>query len=153
LFERFDPGARRVVVEAQEQSRLLDHDHIGTEHLLLGLVLEANGIAARALRELDVSVEAVAAQVDEVVGRGGGAAGLIPFTANTKDAFERAHREAKKAGSTKIKTEHLLLGIVSKPRVPGRRDSAANRVLRNLGVDRLRVRRKVEELGYGHLGG
>jgi ATP-dependent Clp protease ATP-binding subunit ClpC len=113
MFERFTDRARRVVVLAQEEARLLDHDYIGTEHLLLGLAAEEEGIAARALAELGIDLETVRREVEEVVGRGDTTpSGHIPFTRRAKKALESSLREAQGLGHDHIGTEHILLGIV-----------------------------------------
>jgi ATP-dependent Clp protease ATP-binding subunit ClpC len=113
MFERFTDRGRRVVVLAQEESRLLGHDHIGTEHLLLGLVAEKKGIAAAALAVLGIDLETARSEVEEVVGRGDEMArGHIPFTPRAKKALESSLREALDVGHDHIGTEHILLGIV-----------------------------------------
>jgi ATP-dependent Clp protease ATP-binding subunit ClpC len=113
MFERFTDRARRVVVLAQEEARLLDHGYIGTEHLLLGLVAEKEGIAAGALVELGIDLETARREVEEVVGRGAEVpSGHIPFTRRAKKALESSLREALDLGHDHIGTEHILLGIV-----------------------------------------
>jgi ATP-dependent Clp protease ATP-binding subunit ClpA len=113
LFERFTDRARRVVVLAQEESRMLNHNYIGTEHLLLGLIHEGKGIAAKALASLDVSLEAVRSQVEEIVGRGNAApSGHIPFTPRAKKVLELSLRESRRLGHSYIGTEHILLGLI-----------------------------------------
>ena len=113
MFERFTERARQVVVLAQEEARMLDHNYIGTEHLLLGLIHEGEGIAALALASLDITLEAVRQQVEEIIGRGQQApSGHIPFTPRAKKILELSLREALKLGSEVIGTEHLLLGLV-----------------------------------------
>src|SRR6202050_1206469 len=111
MFERFTDRARRVVVLAQEEARMLNHDYIGTEHILLGLVHEGQGMAAKALESLGISLEAVRQQVQEIVGRGQQAArsGHIPFTPQAKKTLELAFREAVQLGHNYIGTEHILL--------------------------------------------
>jgi ATP-dependent Clp protease ATP-binding subunit ClpC len=113
MFERFTDPARRVVVLAQEQARLLNHNYIGTEHLLLGLLREGDGVAAKALRALGISLEAVRAQVEATVGQGLRApTGHIPFTPRAKQVLEVSLREALQLGHSSIDTEHILLGIL-----------------------------------------
>jgi ATP-dependent Clp protease ATP-binding subunit ClpC len=113
MFERFTDRARRVVVLAQEESRLLGHNYIGTEHLLLGLLAEREGVAARALQSLDITLDAAREQVKEIIGPGAQEPrGHIPFTPRAKKILELSLREALKLGSEVIGTEHLLLGLV-----------------------------------------
>jgi ATP-dependent Clp protease ATP-binding subunit ClpC len=113
MFERFTERARRVVVLAQEESRLLGHNYIGTEHLLLGLLAERTGVAARALESLDITLDAAREQVKEIIGPGPQEArGHIPFTPRAKKILELSLREALKLGSEVISTEHLLLGLI-----------------------------------------
>jgi ATP-dependent Clp protease ATP-binding subunit ClpC len=113
MFERFTDRARRVVVLAQEESRLLGHNYIGTEHLLLGLLAERAGVAARALQSLDITLDAAREQVKEIIGPGAQEPrGHIPFTPRAKKILELSLREALKLGSEVIGTEHLLLGLV-----------------------------------------
>ena len=123
---------------AQEEARLLDHDHIGTEHVLLGLLHEGEGVAARALGELGVSLEAVRAQVQEAVGEGGSPpVGHIPFTPRAKKVLELSLREALDLGHAYIGTEHLLLGLVREGQ------GVAAQVLVRLGADLPLVRQHV----------
>ena len=113
MFERFTDRARRVVVLAQEEARALNHDYIGTEHILLGLIHEGEGIAARALESLNISLEAVHQQVEQMIGRGLAApTGHIPFTPRAKKVLELSFREALQLGHNYIGTEHILLGLV-----------------------------------------
>ena len=113
MFERFTEKARQVVVLAQDEAQALGHNYIGTEHLLLGLLREREGLAARVLHSLDVTVEEVRAQVARIVGRGDEVrAGMIPFTPRAKKALELALREAQALGHNYIGTEHVLLGLV-----------------------------------------
>src|SRR5438128_7915652 len=114
MFERFTDRARRVVVLAQEEARMLSHNYIGTEHILLGLIHEGDGIAAKALESLGVSLEAVRAQVEEIIGQGQQApSGHIPFTPRAKKVLELSLREALRLGHNYIGTEHLLLGLLA----------------------------------------
>ncbi len=148
MFERFTDRARRVVVLAQEEARLLDHNYIGTEHVLLGLIHEADGVAALALSSLGVSLEAVRAQVLSRIGRGEKAPDVhIPFTPRAKQVLTLAHREALNLGAGYIGTEHLLLGIMREP------DGVGAQVLSDLGADADSVRTKVLELITGHAAG
>jgi ATP-dependent Clp protease ATP-binding subunit ClpC len=113
MFERFTDRARRVVVLAQEEARHLDHNYIGTEHILLGLIHEGEGVAARALTELDISLEAVRTKVQEMIGHGDEApTGHIPFTPRAKKVLELSLREALALKHRHIGTEHLLLGLI-----------------------------------------
>jgi ATP-dependent Clp protease ATP-binding subunit ClpC len=113
MFERFTDGARRVVVLAQEEAMLLNHNYIGTEHLLLGLIHEDEGVAARALQSLDVSLDAVRTEVREIIGEGTAPPmGHIPFTPRAKKVLELSLREALQLGHNYIGTEHILLGLV-----------------------------------------
>ena len=144
MFERFTDRARRVVVLAQEESRLLDHNYIGTEHILLGLIHEGDGVAATALESLHISTRAVRARVEEIVGRGGSApSGHIPFTPRAKKVLELSLREALQLGHNYIGTEHILLGLIREG------DGVAAQVLVDLGADLPTVRRRVVELLAG----
>ena len=141
MFERFTDRARRVVVLAQEEARLLNHNYIGTEHLLLGLIHEGEGIAAEALQSLGISLEAVRAQVEEIIGQGQSApTGHIPFTPRAKKVFELSLREALQLGHNYIGTEHLLLGLIREG------EGVAAQVLVKLGADLARVRQQVVQL-------
>jgi hypothetical protein len=147
MFERFTDRARRVVVLAQEEARLLNHDHIGTEHILLGLVHEGDGVAARALTELGISLEAVRAEVEEIIGRGTEpAGGQIPFTPRAKKVLELSLREAMALGHNYIGTEHILLGLIREG------EGVAAQVLAKLGASQDRVRRQVVQLLSGYAG-
>jgi hypothetical protein len=113
MFERFTDRGRRTVVLAQEEARLLDHNYIGTEHLLLGLVREGEGVAAKALASFGISLEAVRQRVEEIIGRGQQPpSGHIPFTARAKKVLELSAREADALGHSYVSTEHLLLGLL-----------------------------------------
>ena len=147
MFERFTDRARRVVVLAQEEARLLNHDYIGTEHILLGLVHEEQGVAARALTELDISLEAVRAEVKEIVGQGKSApTGHIPFTPRAKKVLELSLREAIQLGHNYIGTEHILLGVIREG------EGVAAQVLIKLGAGLDRVRQVVVQLQAGYAG-
>jgi hypothetical protein len=139
MFERFTNRGRRVVVLAQEEARLLNHNYIGTEHLLLGLIHEAEGVAAKALESLGISLEAVRAQVEEIIGQGETApGGHIPFTPRAKKVLELSLREANQLGHNYIGTEHILLGLVREG------EGVAAQVLVKLGGgDLARVRHAV----------
>jgi hypothetical protein len=146
MFERFTDRARRVVVLAQEEARLLDHNYIGTEHILLGLIHEEEGIAAQALEALEISLDEVRAQVEEIIGRGPTEpAGHIPFTPRAKKVLEYSLREALQLGHNYIGTEHILLGLIREG------EGVAAQVLVELGADLSRVRQQVIQLlsGYG----
>jgi hypothetical protein len=141
MFERFTDRARRAVVLAQEEARLLDHDYIGTEHLLLGLAREREGVAAKALESLGISLEAVRAQVEGIIGRGQMTSGAqIPFTPRAKKVLELALRESRSLGHGYIGTEHILLGLVREG------EGVAAQVLVTLGADLSRVRQQVVQL-------
>jgi ATP-dependent Clp protease ATP-binding subunit ClpC len=147
VFERFTDRARRVVVLAQEEARMLNHNYLGTEHILLGLVHEGEGVAARALESLGISLQAVRQQVEEIIGRGQQAPpGHIPFTPRAKKAVELARREANDLGHNYIGTEHILLGLVREG------EGVAAQVLVNLGADFSRVRQQVIQLLHGYQG-
>jgi hypothetical protein len=138
VFERFTDQARRVVVLAQEEARLLNHNYIGTEHILLGLVHDDEGIAARALQSLDIELNTVRAEVEEIIGHGTEApSGHIPFTRRAKKVLELSLREALQLGHNYIGTEHILLGLVREGQ------GVAAEVLVKLGADLSRVRRQV----------
>jgi ATP-dependent Clp protease ATP-binding subunit ClpC len=148
MFERFTDEARRVVVLAQEEARLLYHNYIGTEHLLLGLAHEGQGVAAKALESLGISLEAVRAQVEEIIGQGQSApVGHIPFTPRAKKVFELSLREALQLGHNYIGTEHILLGLVREG------EGVAAQVLVKLGAGLPRVRQQVIQLLSGYAGG
>jgi Clp amino terminal domain, pathogenicity island component len=141
MFERFTDRARRVVVLAQEEARHLDHNYIGTEHILLGLIHEGEGVAARALTALDISLEAVRVQVVEIVGHGSDApSGHIPFTPRAKKVLELSLREALALNHNYIGTEHILLGLVREG------GGVAAQVLVKEGGSLTRVRQAVVQL-------
>jgi len=147
MFERFTDRARRVVVLAQEEARMLSHNYIGTEHILLGLIHEGEGVAAKALESLGISLEAVRAQVEEIIGQGQQApSGHIPFTPRAKKVLELSLREALQFGHNYIGTEHILLGLIRE----GEGDAA--QVLVKLGADLNRVRQQVIQLLSGFQG-
>jgi len=147
LFERFTDRARRVVVLAQEEARLLNHSYIGTEHILLGLIHEGEGVAAKALESLGISLEAVRAQVEEIIGQGGSSpSGHIPFTPRAKKVLELSLREALQLGHNYIGTEHILLGLIREG------EGVAAQVLVKLGADLARVRQQVIQLLSGYQG-
>ena len=147
MFERFTDRARRVVVLAQEEARMLGHNYIGTEHLLLGLIHEGEGVAAKALESLGISLEAVRQQVQEVIGQGQQApSGHIPFTPRAKTVLELTSREARQLGHNYIGTEHILLGLIREG------EGVAAQVLVKLGADLNRVRQQVIQLLHGYQG-
>jgi ATP-dependent Clp protease ATP-binding subunit ClpC len=147
LFERFTDRARRVVVLAQEEARLLNHNYIGTEHILLGLIHEGEGVAAKALESLGISLEAVRSQVEEIIGQGGSSpSGHIPFTPRAKKVLELSLREALQLGHNYIGTEHILLGLIREG------EGVAAQVLVKLGADLSRVRQQVIQLLSGYSG-
>ena len=144
MFERFTDRARRVVVLAQEEARMLNHDYIGTEHILLGLIHEGEGVAAKALESLGISLEAVRQQVEEIIGQGQQApSGHIPFTPRAKKVLELSLREALQLGHNYIGTEHILLGLIREG------EGVAAQVLVKLGADLNRVRQQVIQLVHG----
>jgi len=147
VFERFTDRARRVVVLAQEEARMLNHSYIGTEHILLGLIHEGEGVAARALEGLDISLEDLRAEIEETVGHGQTMPyAHIPFTPRAKKALELSLREALELGHNYIGTEHILLGLVAL------REGVAAQALISRGLSLGSVREKVLALleGYVH---
>jgi len=147
MFERFTDRARRVVVLAQEEARMLSHNYIGTEHILLGLIHEGEGVAAKSLESLGISLEAVRAQVEEIIGQGQQApSGHIPFTPRAKKVLELSLREALQLGHNYIGTEHILLGLIREG------EGVAAQVLVKLGADLNRVRQQVIQLLSGFQG-
>jgi len=147
VFERFTDRARRVLILAQEEARLLNHSFIGTEHILLGLLAEGEGVAAKALEQLDISLEAARQKVEDIVVLSGTAPmGSPPFTPRAKKVLELSYRESLQLGHDFIGTEHLLLGLVSEG------EGVGAQVLVSLGADLARVRQKVIELLSGYQG-
>jgi ATP-dependent Clp protease ATP-binding subunit ClpC len=145
MFERFTDEARRIVVLAQEEARRLDHDYIGTEHILLGLIREGDGIAARAMGFFEISLDAARQQVEALIGRGQQApSGHIPFTPRAKKVLELSLRESLQLGYSYIGTEHILLGLIREG------DGVAAQVLVRLGGDLNRVRHEVIRLLPAH---
>ena len=145
MFERFTDRARRVVVLAQEEARMLNHNYIGTEHILLGLIHEGEGVAAKALESLNISLEAVRQQVEEIIGQGQATTrGHIPFTSRAKKVLELALREALQLGHNYIGTEHILLGLIREG------EGVAAQVLQSLGVDLNRAWQAVIQLLAGY---
>jgi ATP-dependent Clp protease ATP-binding subunit ClpC len=143
VFERFTERARNVVVFAQEESRALGHDYIGTEHILLGLLREKDGLAAHVLETLGMSVEPVRAQVVRIVGSGEEVtSGQIPFTPRAKNVLELALREALSLGHNSIGTEHILLGLVRESESEG----VAARILLDFDAESEKVRNAVTHL-------
>ncbi len=147
MFEKFTDKARRVVVLAQEEAKLLNHNYIGTEHILLGLIHEGEGVAAKALESLNISLEQVREQVQEIIGQGQQApSGHIPFTPRAKKVLELSLREALQLGHSYIGTEHLLLGLIREG------EGVAAQVLTKLGADTNKVRQQVIQLLSGYQG-
>src|SRR5437868_2805058 len=147
MFERFTDRARRVVVLAQEEARMLNHNYIGTEHILLGLIHEGEGVAAKSLESLGISLEGVRSQVEEIIGQGQQApSGHIPFTPRAKKVLELSLREALQLGHNYIGTEHILLGLIREG------EGVAAQVLVKLGADLSRVRQQVIQLLSGYSG-
>ncbi len=147
MFDRFTDRARRVIVLAQDEARMLNHNYIGTEHLLLGLIHEGEGVAAKALESLGISLEAVREQVEEIIGQGQQApTGHIPFTPRAKKVLEFSMREALQINHPYIGTEHILLGLIREG------EGVAAQVLIKLGADLNRVRSTVLQLLSGYQG-
>jgi ATP-dependent Clp protease ATP-binding subunit ClpC len=147
MFERFTDRARRVVVLAQEEARMLNHNYIGTEHILLGLIHEGEGVAAKALESLGISLEAVRQQVEEIIGQGQQAPeGHIPFTPRAKKVLELSLRESLQLGHNYIGTEHILLALLREG------EGVAAQTLVRLGADLNRVRQQVIQLLHGYAG-
>ena len=145
MFERFTDRARRVMVLAQDEARLLDHSFIGTEHLLLGLIDEGEGVGARALGDLGITLEAARERVEETIGLSGTApTGSPPFTPRAKKVLELSLREALQLGHNYIGTEHMLLGLVREG------EGVAAQVLVGLGADLAHVRQQVIQLLSGY---
>jgi ATP-dependent Clp protease ATP-binding subunit ClpA len=141
MFERFTDRARRVVVLAQNEARRLNHNHIGTEHLLLGLIHEGEGVAAASLESLGINLEAVRQQIEGIIGQGRAApTGALPYTPRAKKVLELSLREALQLGHNHIGTEHLLLGLIREG------TGAAAQVLVRLGADLARVREQVIQM-------
>src|SRR3954452_15470610 len=147
MFERFTDRARRVVVLAQEEARMTSHDIKSVEHILLGLIHEGDGIAAKALESLGISLEGVRAQVEEIIGQGQQApSGRIPFTPRAKKVLELSLREALQLGHNYIGTEHILLGLILEG------EGVPAQVLVKLGADLNRVRQQGVQLLSGYQG-
>ncbi len=145
MFERFTDRARRVVVGAQEEARSLNHNWIGTEHLLLALLTEGHGVAAKALESMQISLDGARQQVEAIIGHGQSRpAGHIPFTPRAKKVLELSLREALQLGHNYIGTEHIMLGLIREG------DGVAAQVLVKLGADLNRVRQQVIQLLQGH---
>ena len=148
MFERFTDRARRVVVQAQDEARRLDHDYIGSEHLLLGLIKDGEGVAAVALSELGINLDVVRQKVEEAIGRGEAPpSGHIPFTPQAKKVLELSLREALQIGHSYIGTEHLLLALMREG------EGVGAQVLTALGADLGATRRKVIQLLHGYHSG
>ncbi len=148
MFERFTDRARRVVVLAQEEARLLNHNYIGTEHILLGLIHEGEGVAARAMVSIGIELKKVRAQVESTIGKGAAEPkGHIPFTPRAKKVLELSLREALQLGHNYIGTEHILLGLIREG------EGVAAQVLETLGADLSQVRQQVIKLLSGHPSG
>ena len=148
MFERFTDRARRVVVFAQDEARGLNHNWIGTEHLLLAVIREGHGVGAKALESMQISLDAARQQVESMIGRGQNPVGdgHIPFTPRAKKVLELSLREALQLGHDYIGTEHILLGLIREG------DGVAAQVLVSLGCDLNRSRQQVIQLLHGHPG-
>jgi len=143
MFERYTDQARRVVVLSQEEARMLGHNYIGTEHILLGLLHEGTGVAARALTELGSSLAEARTQIEEIIGRGDPAhplEGHIPFTPRAKKVLELASRESRDLGHNYVGTEHILLGLMREG------DGVGAQVLKRAGAEQPAVRHQVLQL-------
>jgi len=145
MFQRFTDRARRVVVLAQHEARTLDHDYIGTEHILLGLIDEGQGVATTALTSMGISLEEMRQAVQDSIGRGAQLpeSGHIPFTPQAKKVLELSLRESMRLGHEYIGTEHILLALI-------REGGGAAQLMARAGVDLDRARQQVVELLYGH---
>ena len=147
MFERFTDRARRAVDLAEEEARRLNHSYIGTEHILLGLIREGEGVAARALESLGISLDDVRRQVEQIIGQGQQEPHeQIPYTPRAKKVLELSLREAKQLGHHYIGTEHILLGLIREGH------GVAAQVLTELGADLNRVRQQVIQLLHGSQG-
>ena len=147
MFERFTDRARRVVVLAQEEARKFNHNYIGTEHILVGLIREDGGVAAKGLESLGIGLDAVRQQIEEIVGIGEQApSGHVPFTPRAKKVLELSLREALQLGYDYIGTEHILLGLIREG------DGVAAQVLVRLGADLNQVRQQVIQRLHGFQG-
>ncbi|SEH03977.1 ATP-dependent Clp protease ATP-binding subunit ClpC, partial [Nonomuraea solani] len=148
MFERFTDRAKRVVVLARQEASMLNHNYMGTEHLLLGLISEGEGVAAKVLEDMGIGLEAVRQRVEELIGHGPSApAGHIPFTPRAKKVLELSLREALQLGHNHIGTEHMLLGLIREG------DGVAAQVLIRLGADLNRVRQQVIHMLQGYQSG
>jgi ATP-dependent Clp protease ATP-binding subunit ClpC len=146
MFQRFTDRARRVVVLAQHEARTLDHGYIGTEHILLGLIDEGQGVAATALTSMGISLDEMRRAVQDTIGRGAEPlpeSGHIPFTPRAKKVLELSLRESQQLGHTYIGTEHILLALI-------REEGVGAQLLAGAGVDLHRARQQVLELLHGH---
>jgi len=144
MFERFTDRARGVVVLAEEEARILNHDYIGTEHILLGLIHEGDGVAAKTLESLGISLQAVRQEVEETIGQGEQVPSEgIAFTPRAKKVFELSLRESLQLGQHCVGPEHILLGLIREG------DGLASQVLVKLGADLNRVRQQVLRLLHG----
>jgi Clp amino terminal domain, pathogenicity island component len=145
MFERFTDRARRIVVLARQEARQLDHDQVGTEHVLLGLLREGEGVGVKALVALGIDLQDVRQQVEGLIGHGSQApSGRIPFTGPAKHVLELSLREALQFGHNYIGTEHILLGLIREE------DGVAAQVLAGVGADAGKVRRQVILLLHGY---
>jgi ATP-dependent Clp protease ATP-binding subunit ClpC len=146
-FEKFTDRARRALVLAAEEARVLNHDYVGTEHILLGLIHEGDGLAAKALESLEISLEAVRKEVETTVGQGHGDPVVSPpFTPRAKKVLDLSRREALQLGHNYVGTEHILLGVAREG------GGVAARALVNLGADMAKVRQAVIQLMSGFQG-
>jgi ATP-dependent Clp protease ATP-binding subunit ClpC len=145
VFERFTDRARRVIVLAQEEARMLSHNYIGTEHILLGLIHEREGVAATTLESMNISLETVRREIEEIIGQGQATPiGHIPFTPRAKKVLELSLRESLQLGANFIGTEHILLGLIREG------EGVAAQVLQKLGADLHRVRQTVIQFLSGY---
>lgn len=145
LFERFNDNARRVIVTAQAEAMALNHHYLGTEHILLALLRDSDGVAAKVLESLGADLLVIRRQVEDAVGRGQQIPrGHIPLTARAKSVIELSMREALQVGHNYVGTEHLLLGLIREG------EGVASQVLASAGVDTRRVRQEIIEALAGH---
>lgn len=147
MFERFTERARKVVYLAQQEAARLGHNVVGTEHLLLGLVAEGDGVAAKAMENLDIHLDKIRQEVEKIIGSGEmNPFGEIPFTPRAKRVLELAVDEGRQMGHNYVGTEHILLGLIREG------EGVAAQVLKNLGADLDKVRREVLNLIGGGMG-
>jgi len=149
MFERFTDRARRVIVLAQEEARQLNHNYVGTEHILLGLIREGDGVAAKALAAMRISQDEARREVEAIIGRGTEQpSGHIPFTPRTQKVLQFSSREAERLGHSYVGTEHILLGLIRE----GHGVAVQVLVRRGIDIDLDRVRQQVIQMLHGRPG-